>query len=504
MRILDVIAVSCLAAGGIWAGFDYVKAPTPGEVSAQTSGFDYDRANSAYESGDYATALKLISPWADAGDPNAQNFLGVLYNYGHGVQENDVEAVSWFQKSAEQGFAKGQTSLAVMHLYGGVGVPHNAEEGLYWLKRAAAQGFPQAEYMLGLHQSQTAETTGDRIEAGRLINSAADQGYVPAIAQPGPSEGLQNRPMKMGALLDAAEKGSAEAMYYLGNIHFYGNGVPRNVRTAVQWYEKAITAGSDQAAIRLGQMYISGQGVKTDFEKGATIIKRAAESGSRLAQYTFGSMFNPMVQPDQYCYWMEQAAGNGDLLGMLATADCYTEGVGVPKNDKTAFQWNMRAAQQDMPQGVLAVAEAHMTGTGTKKDLQMGVDWLERAAELNHGQAQFYLARHYQGGSELDPEPDVEKAYFWFRISESGEYFNYSSIADFSAGQAQKFIDQGVLTSAQLDQLEAQISEWKLKSLKRQPGRHFVNPETADYEYCLNDTVFSACWSAETDLAMND
>ena len=45
---------------------------------------------------------------ADQGDVDAQNNLGVMYDNGNGVPENDAEAVKWFRKAANQGDATAQ------------------------------------------------------------------------------------------------------------------------------------------------------------------------------------------------------------------------------------------------------------------------------------------------------------------------------------------------------------------------------------------------------------
>lgn len=55
----------------------------------------------------FATAGKLLRAAAEFGaDANAQNFLGVLYNAGMGVEENDLAALYWFDKAADQGIEK--------------------------------------------------------------------------------------------------------------------------------------------------------------------------------------------------------------------------------------------------------------------------------------------------------------------------------------------------------------------------------------------------------------
>ena len=57
----------------------------------------------AYQRSDYATALEFWRPLADQGDAEAQFNLGVMYESGQGVPQDDAEAVKWFQKAAEKG-----------------------------------------------------------------------------------------------------------------------------------------------------------------------------------------------------------------------------------------------------------------------------------------------------------------------------------------------------------------------------------------------------------------
>ena len=47
--------------------------------------------------------FELAKTRAEAGDANAQLLLGVMYDHGKGVLEDDKEAVKWYRKAAEQG-----------------------------------------------------------------------------------------------------------------------------------------------------------------------------------------------------------------------------------------------------------------------------------------------------------------------------------------------------------------------------------------------------------------
>ena len=50
-----------------------------------------------------------IKEWrqaAEQGDAEAQNNMGFIYGTGNGVPKDYVEAVKWYRKAAEQGYAQ--------------------------------------------------------------------------------------------------------------------------------------------------------------------------------------------------------------------------------------------------------------------------------------------------------------------------------------------------------------------------------------------------------------
>ena len=72
---------------------------------------DFQRGKDAYNQQDYATALREWKPLAEQGPARAQHNLGVMYNEGKGVPQNDKTAVKWYRLSAEQRDARAQENL---------------------------------------------------------------------------------------------------------------------------------------------------------------------------------------------------------------------------------------------------------------------------------------------------------------------------------------------------------------------------------------------------------
>ena len=48
----------------------------------------------------YDLALKYCTPAAEQGDPEAQYYLGVMYDNGLGIKQDFFKAFEWYQKAA--------------------------------------------------------------------------------------------------------------------------------------------------------------------------------------------------------------------------------------------------------------------------------------------------------------------------------------------------------------------------------------------------------------------
>ncbi len=83
----------------------------------------------------------------------------------------DEEALHWYGRAAEQGYADAQCNLAVMHL-NGWGVPMNEEEATRFYLLAAEQGVTEAQIALGLIYAADYSPLYDKLEAYKWFSVA--------------------------------------------------------------------------------------------------------------------------------------------------------------------------------------------------------------------------------------------------------------------------------------------------------------------------------------------
>ena len=100
-------------------------------------------AQAAYESADYATALRLFRAVAVEGDATAQSRLGMMYERGLTVPQDYALAAEWYRRAADQGDKIAQFDLAVM-FETGYGVQQDYVQAHMWYNLSAAQGWGAA------------------------------------------------------------------------------------------------------------------------------------------------------------------------------------------------------------------------------------------------------------------------------------------------------------------------------------------------------------------------
>ena len=76
---------------------------------------DFDKGEIADAAGNYKQAVKWYRKAAEQGFAEAQFYLGWMYAEGQGVAEDYKQAAKWYRQAAEQGHAKAQNNLGVRY-----------------------------------------------------------------------------------------------------------------------------------------------------------------------------------------------------------------------------------------------------------------------------------------------------------------------------------------------------------------------------------------------------
>ena len=197
---------------------------------AQTDGAD---VTNALAKRDYATAFKILTPLAEAGDDQACLLLSTLEGGGFGYA-----------------------------------TPHT-DAALKWLTCAANGGNREAQMTLGDRYNDGLWTKQDYTEAAKWYRKAADQRLAPAQVVLGQMYQLgrgvgEDQKEALKLYLTAAGQGLALAQTDVGIMYATGLGTTRDIPTAIKYFRLAADQYDVQAAIWLGSAYETGAGVQKD------------------------------------------------------------------------------------------------------------------------------------------------------------------------------------------------------------------------------------------------
>jgi len=109
----------------------------------------FEAGITAYEANDLPTAYKEFLAAAQEGHADSQFNVGLMYEKGIGVAQDQQEAVVWYGKSALQGNAAAQYNLGVLY-ENGLGTGIDFAKANEWYRKASLQGDALAIGNLGM------------------------------------------------------------------------------------------------------------------------------------------------------------------------------------------------------------------------------------------------------------------------------------------------------------------------------------------------------------------
>ncbi len=110
----------------------------------------------AYDRASYATALKVWLPKAQAGEPEAQAYVGEIYEKGLGLLPNYQVAAQWYQKAAKQGNTRAQINLGYLYERG-LGVNKDLAEAMSWYEKSSGLRKVNLPYAASIETSSESE-----------------------------------------------------------------------------------------------------------------------------------------------------------------------------------------------------------------------------------------------------------------------------------------------------------------------------------------------------------
>ena len=129
-----------------------------------------------FDEHDHKKVIELYTLAINKGHYKAMNNLGILYEVGYFIPEDESQALALFQKMEKIGVPEGFINMASVYKEGLANISPNKKKYKAYLKKAAETGHPRSQFLYG-HELLYPET----IDKGKYwLNCALDQGYADA------------------------------------------------------------------------------------------------------------------------------------------------------------------------------------------------------------------------------------------------------------------------------------------------------------------------------------
>ena len=135
---------------------------------------DFEDGVAAYNRQDYTTALAKFQRAAEQGISDAQYNLGVMYERGRGIAQDDKQAVRWYTLAAQQGFVEAQYNLGLMYGFGR-GVLQDHIRAHMWFNIAAGSG--EKDSVKNINIAERKMTPQEIAEAQRMARECINSNF---------------------------------------------------------------------------------------------------------------------------------------------------------------------------------------------------------------------------------------------------------------------------------------------------------------------------------------
>jgi TPR repeat protein len=157
-----VVLPNCCRASNTLHRRDYNMADTEMELNSGIA---------AFETKQFARAMQLLGPLADAGNVDAQYRMAIMMQNGLGMVKNELQAYRYMRNAAEAGHALAQHGLGFMYLEGDC-TSQNYRAAADWFRKAAEQGLAGSQTTLASLYEQGLGVEKDQAEAQRWYKMA--------------------------------------------------------------------------------------------------------------------------------------------------------------------------------------------------------------------------------------------------------------------------------------------------------------------------------------------
>lgn len=127
---------------------------------------DLERARQLMEQNRFTEAYDALYPFAQAGNADAEELIGVMYAMGLGVERDDVRAFEWYMRSSMKGHPGAQSGIGWYYEVGRGVAEIDLVRAYLWYGLSAIGGDPDAAISI---QEVVKKMTPEQIEHAKAL-----------------------------------------------------------------------------------------------------------------------------------------------------------------------------------------------------------------------------------------------------------------------------------------------------------------------------------------------
>lgn len=342
---------------------------------------------------DFLQAKEWYEKAAEHDDADAFNVIGHLYHTGKGVAVNYTKAKEYFEKAVKKDHPNACNSLGNIYLNGnGIAPDYYKAKDLF--EKSANLGNSRGRYLLGKWYLEGFSGTKDYLKA---IECFEQSDFPLAYLSLGDIcfKGLGVKKDIEKAIYYykiASDNRNTIASFLLGVIYYYGNGVEQNYDIAKEYFIKSSNENDFNAFYYLAQLYENGKGMKMDLLKAIECYKKCISRQNEIfkIEYSQGCAYQKIENEKYY-----QSYNNLGMIYLFEYDDI-----------ETAEKYLSTAGYSEFPYG--------KNNFGVLKqfflnDISKAMNMYENAAKYHFSISEFLFGRIFEEKGETSKAMDHYK-----------------------------------------------------------------------------------------------
>lgn len=188
----------------------------------------------------------------------------------------------------------------------------------------------------------------------------------------------------------AAAQQQPRAMLLLAKAHENGQGTVRDLKLALETYEKAYELGNLEAARQLGWLYAQNK-TYGNIDNAIKYYTAAAENGHTNSMHAVARLhhnyYKNFLDIDKAVYWYTRAEEKGHHKAGVALGQMYLTGAGVDANTSVGLLYLNKYVRKSNYDAFFWLARAMQHGLGLELDIDKAEDLYEQLVDLKHANA---------------------------------------------------------------------------------------------------------------------